>query len=114
MIIKTKHALDFNALKRERKSNSLPTKPVGRPSSTHQPAKQPASISGEDMGICSLPLPREFTHEQIEKWIADDDQGYFLAGTVKLQLDSGYLPNTSRPSCRLGPSLGLGSSPRFG
>lgn len=33
-------------------------------------------------GASELPPPREFTREQIEKWIADDEQGYrrFLAG----------------------------------
>jgi hypothetical protein len=33
-------------------------------------------------GASELPPPREFTLEQIEKWIADDEQGYrrFLAG----------------------------------
>jgi hypothetical protein len=33
-------------------------------------------------GARELPPTREFTREQIEKWIADDEQGYrhFLAG----------------------------------
>lgn len=33
-------------------------------------------------GASELPPPREFTREQIEKWIADDEQGYhrFLGG----------------------------------
>ena len=33
-------------------------------------------------GASELPPPREFTREQIEKWFADDEQGYrrFLAG----------------------------------
>ena len=33
-------------------------------------------------GASELPPAREFTREQIEKWIADDEQGYrrFLAG----------------------------------
>ena len=33
-------------------------------------------------GACELTPPREFTREQIEKWIADDEIGYrrFLAG----------------------------------
>lgn len=33
-------------------------------------------------GSGELPPPREFTREQIEQWIADDEEGYsrFLAG----------------------------------
>jgi hypothetical protein len=33
-------------------------------------------------GASELSPPREFTREQIEKWIADDEEGYrrFLAG----------------------------------